>query len=325
MSDETRERWSVVVTLPDSDDRPPEVTDLVRRVGPYLYRSAAETAVYNMSLLLPGSAPEGTTLAIEPYDDSLPHLDGHPPTSAIDLAEAIRTEPDGNGGWGFPDLYARLFGILGEELARTRWGSACAVLAADEEAAEEERLAQQAERERLEPHRRDVIAAAAQRAGLTTDLAADLATRMLADLVDVAARHGVTRNDLALVTNLSGTCVDAVHARLSRKAREVTPQWAKALLKGVADHLEADHTVKRDGRDPYEISLTTLPALEGARAPLAVQLRPGSGWVLTFDRPGTIPVVLVEAGTAGDAARAVADIVNRVHRGELGDPFNGRR
>lgn len=326
MTDDTRQRWSVVVTLPDSNDRPVEVTDPIRRIGPYYWRHDADTAVFRLNLLLPGSAPAGTTLAVEPYDGSLPHLDGHPPAGAIDLAEAIRTQPDGNGGWGFPDLYARLHASLGAESARTKWASACAMLAADEEAAEQERRAQAAEEERLAPHRAEIDWAAKRRAAVFTEPVLLRAAKMLADMVDTAERHGVSRHDLRDVANLSGACLDAVAGVVSREARHVTPERARELIVRVRDSLRRTYEAATiPSNDPYSVNLGSRPALRGALGPLVIQLDPRAGWNLIFARPGMVPSVLIDAGITDADAEAVADAVDRVHRGEAGDPFDGRR
>jgi hypothetical protein len=147
----TEQRYAVVVTLPTDSDAP-EGLDPVRRVGPYHHKSTAETAIAAFGMMVASSAPTGTRFELVAYDATLPHLDAEFPRDAYRLAEMVREEPDGpGGGWGFPDLYARLSAYLGADEARDLWRRACSYLDAEEAEAEREQAERAATtRERLD-------------------------------------------------------------------------------------------------------------------------------------------------------------------------------
>jgi hypothetical protein len=325
------DEWAVVVTLPLDHPNAPEGVDLVRRVGPLARRETADDYARALSWQLSGSAPEGTTVTVEPYDQAHEHLDPRPPADLFGLAGLVEAEPDGpGGGWGFPDLYSRLRAAHGDQRASQAWMVACRMLDSqaeaeqlEAEAAERDESERRAAVERLLPHLARVERAAKQRARVYTVPVLNRAAQMLAGMIDTAARFDVTSDDLDAVTSLPSACVDSVSAAVDRTARAVRGPAAETLLELVRRALEPvmPATVAR-----YCLTLDRPPALAGARGPLVVRLIPGDGWTLTFDRPGgMIPIALISAGLAEVDANAVAEVVNRVHRGELGDPFSGRR
>jgi hypothetical protein len=115
----TDDQYSVIVTRPGHD---------TVRIGPFGYHHLAEHATWDLQGQLRNTChPEGTTIAVAPFDESLPHLP-LAPRDAMSLALLMDDEPSGGGtGSNFPDLYSRLHAQVGYEEAARLWGNACSL------------------------------------------------------------------------------------------------------------------------------------------------------------------------------------------------------
>lgn len=183
----TDEQLAVVVTRPDSPDRP-ENADLVIRVGPYHSRYWAENAVDSLNATAhQRSRPDGTTITVEPYDESLPHRATLAGAYAHQVVDAMCAEPEGVWAeWSFPDTYDILRTTHGHDAASRLHRNACDQLDA---------MAEDAEREEREAKER-----ADEAAAKVTDLAERMKTQLgmtepdatRAAALAVAALTGVT-------------------------------------------------------------------------------------------------------------------------------------
>lgn len=148
----TEEQYAVVVTRPDSPERP-ENADLVIRIGPYHSRYWAENAVDSLNATAhQRSRPDGTTITVEPYDEALPHRATLAGAYEHQVVDAMCAEPKGVWAeWSFPDTFDILRTSHGYEEASRLHRGACNQLDA---------MAEDAEREEREARERAETAAA---------------------------------------------------------------------------------------------------------------------------------------------------------------------
>lgn len=218
MSTDEREQFAILVTRPDNEDRP-EGVDLVVRVGPYHYRHIVESVAHHLrNSDHSRSRPEGTTIEIAPYDESLPHRPTLAHADTQEVMEVILAEGNAYGEWSFPDSWDLLRGAHTYEAALSLHQGACAYLDAEAEAAEQaereaaERVAAlRDEAERLDPCVFLIKEAAGRRVEETDTKVVHQAAGLLADLLDVTDRHQVDRGDACRL--LPGPALDAIVSR----------------------------------------------------------------------------------------------------------------
>jgi hypothetical protein len=327
-------RYTVIVTLPTGPDAP-EGLDPVRRVGPYNHKHSAETAIAAFGMMVASSAPTGTTFELVAYDKSLPHLDPYPPTSPYELAEAIRVMPSGDGGWTFPDLYARLSAGHGAERASKAWRLACAYLDAEEldakEAAteDEQREAAEQERERLALLRRRVDRLATVTfAGWYAAPCRDLAVRLADAMLTAAAKvhPGATLDEFDNVTGIVTGCFDVASTLLGRRRAEALPAGRAAeLLDLLVVELAARH-IAADRRG-YTVVLRDRPGpvMSRWRYPLLVALHSDPAWDIMRDVPsGPTRAAHLYSTFDDEGVRGVADLIAECAAGNAPDPFADR-
>jgi hypothetical protein len=103
------------------------------RFGP-LTQQTAEVWASRLRMMLTSSAPAGTTVTVGSHDLELPHRGEHTiPATVDDLLPQMLSQPEGNGGTGFPDLYSRLVMRWGWERAQAMWQRACFLASAEAE------------------------------------------------------------------------------------------------------------------------------------------------------------------------------------------------
>jgi hypothetical protein len=218
------QQYAVVVTRPDNPQRPPNA-DLIVRVGPYGYLAQAQGVARHFTMTdHQRSRPAGTTIAVEPYDATLPHRPTLYGAGLSGVVDALTSEADVWGEWSFPDTFDLLGGVYSHEEASRRHMDACLHLDTMAEQAEEEQ--RKADRERLDAedaaHRfapcRDAAATAARRrVEKTPARVIDTAGDLIADLLDVADRYEVNRPDL--LAAIAPVVLDAIAERPVKVAR----------------------------------------------------------------------------------------------------------
>lgn len=327
------DEYAVIVTLPEHDGDVPIETERVRRVGPYWRASAAEQAACSFRMMLHGSAPQGTTVDVGPYDPAVPHLEARVTTDYMQLAEMIRDEPEGPGcGWSFPDLYARLQSHAGHDAASRAWRAACSLLDqwAEEEQAERkaaaDREARAAELEvKLAPLRARVDGAAALRAfAWYTAPIRDAAVWLLYDMLAAAEPRGVTLADFGQVADLPAICLDMVATTSISADRLPGRDGAVNLLYALETELgERGIKATRTGlvvqTDDERLRLvSSSPAYHGA--PLSITLSGGPVWRLLY--AGTMARnAPIYAPFDGSGVAAIADMIAELANGKRPNPL----
>ncbi|MDH6544107.1 hypothetical protein M2167_006664 [Streptomyces sp. SPB4] len=97
------------------------------RIGPYEHESRAEEVAAGLRRQLHHTAHvEGTVISTGAFRPDLDHVEPQIPRDPYALAEAMDTDPGGDGtGRNFPDLYARLCAQEPEAYASELWKRAC--------------------------------------------------------------------------------------------------------------------------------------------------------------------------------------------------------
>ncbi|MFD9078255.1 hypothetical protein [Streptomyces erythrochromogenes] len=97
------------------------------RIGPYEHESRAEEVAAGLRRQLHHTAHiDGTVISTGAFRPDLDHVEPQVPRDPYALAEAMDTDPDGDGtGRNFPDLYARLCAQEPEAYASELWKRAC--------------------------------------------------------------------------------------------------------------------------------------------------------------------------------------------------------
>lgn len=318
------EQFAVIITLPTWGA--PEGIDQVRRVGPYLHKHRATNAASSFAMMLHSSAPDGTTIEVGPYDVTVPHLDPYPPANAYELANAICDEPDGpGGGWGFPDLYARLSASIGHDRARKVWGSACTYLDDMAEAEAAERAAAAKFEAKLAPLRARVAGAAARRpSAWYTAPIRDAAVWLLYDMLAAAEPRGATLDNFdSVLVDLPSACVDVTMMRYAQgfgPDEHLDQTRADAILATLTLALgERGVLAERRG---FGVAILDERCRRRLTDPLAVTLHTEPRWSLVYACGGTSPSATIYAPFDETGALAIADMIAELVDGKRPNPLD---
>lgn len=307
--------YALVITYPGRDTDREAPTDLPRerRFGPFGAPDAAERFGVKLRETIGRARPRGYTVAVVPYDPTVPHEPWDLPRDFEGIIDLARKEPDGPayGGHSWPDLYDMLLARHGYNVSET-YSRALRHLDIEAESAEQEEQEALRAAERLAPALAEIAnAIATKRGALYTKVVAHAAAEMLADMLDLGEQHRVPRTDWGYVAQIPGVCLDAIATSIRTRRDKGCPP--AELVARVAQTLDELHpAASPGGMAGGNVPFMTFSAVAW-RDRLVITVDEG-GWSLRVNKPTSVRPLVIHAPFTLAGADSVAELCASIAR-----------